>query len=296
MRPGNLVRWQPGGGPRSLREVRMFLKGINGWAFPKGTPWADAARLARQAGFEALEPTLDAQGELTPETSEAECRRIGDAIREAGLEVASLATGLFWEKHYTAADPAVREQARELTRAALLRAKWLGAPVLLVVPGLVSHPRDPSKPLVRYERAVQLAYESLHELCHDAEHCGVVMALENVWNQFLISPVEMRDFVDRINSPWLGVYLDVGNVLRYGFPEDWIDTLGGRVARVHVKDFKLAVGNKAGFCPVGEGDVNWPAVMHALRRQRYNGPVIHEGQGILEEIAIRLSRILRDAG
>jgi len=268
----------------------MFLKGINGWAFPKGTPWGDAARQAKQAGFEAIEPTLETDGELTPETGEAECGRIGDAIREAGLEIASLATGLFWDKHYTAADPVVREQARELTRAALLRARWLGAPVLLVVPGMVCHPRRPAEPVARYEEAIQLAYESLRELCHDAEQCGVVIALENVWNQFLISPVEMRDFLDRVNSPWVAAYLYVGNALRYGFPQDWIDTLGGRVVRVHLKDFRLEVGNKSGFCPLGEGDVDWPAVMEALERQRYDGPLVYEGQGELLSIRHQIDR------
>jgi L-ribulose-5-phosphate 3-epimerase len=273
----------------------MFLKGVNGWAFPEGTSWADAARQAKEAGFEALEPTLEGQGELTPESTETECHRIGDAIRCAGLKISSLATGLFWEKHYTAADPVVREQARELTRAALLRARWLGAPVLLVVPGMVCHPRNPSKPIARYEEATRLAYESLRELCHDAEQCGVVIALENVWNRFLISPVEMRDFVDRINSPWVGVYLDVGNALRYGFPQDWLDTLGWRVAGVHLKDFKLDAGNKSGFCALGEGDVDWPAVIEALRRQRYDGPLICEGRGQLDDLAVRLDRILTDA-
>lgn len=270
----------------------MFLKGINGWTFPRHTPWPDAARRAKNAGFGFIEPILEAEGQLTPETGETECRGIGDSIREAGLGIAALATGLFWEKPYTAGDPGVRAEAHEWTRAALLRACWLGAPVLLVVPGVVCDGADSAKPVTRYAEAIRLAYESLSELCHDAEQCGVVLAIENVWSQFLISPVEMREFIDRINSPWVGAYLDVGNVMRYGIPEDWIDTLGPRIVRVHVKDVKLEDGGRPRFRPLGEGDVDWPAVMAALTRQRYDGPLTYEGQGDLDDISFRLGRIL----
>jgi len=270
----------------------MWQKGINGWTFPKGTLWADAARLAAAAGFQSIEPILEAEGELTPATCEADCRRIGDGIREAGLGVASLATGLFWETSYTAADESVRHQALELTRAALQRASWLGAPVLLVLPGLVSHPRNPAKQLVGYGEALKLADEALRELRHDAEAWGVSLAVENVWSQFLISPVEMCEFLDRINSPWVGAYLDVGNVLRYGFPQDWIDTLARRIMRVHLKDFKVEVGNRTGFCPLGEGDVDWAEVNKALTRQGYNGPLIYEGKGELTAITAVVDRIM----
>jgi L-ribulose-5-phosphate 3-epimerase len=270
----------------------MWQKGINGWAFPKSTRWAEAAAQARAAGFHAVEPILEAEGELTPLTGEAECRGTGDAIRQTGIEVASLATGLFWETSYTAADPSVRQQAVELTRAALQRARWLGAPVLLVLPGLVSHPHHPTKQLVGYEQALRLANEALRELAHDAEACGVSLAIENVWSQFLVSPVEMREFIDRINSAWVGAYLDVGNVLRYGFPQDWIDTLAGRTMRVHLKDFKLEVGNRTGFCPLGEGDVDWAEVARALKRQGYSGPLIYEGNGELRTVAEKIDRVM----
>jgi L-ribulose-5-phosphate 3-epimerase len=268
------------------------IKSINGWAFPKATPLAEAARLAKQAGFEAVEPTLDAEGELTPVTGESDCRRIGDAIRGAGLQVASLATGLFWERNYTSPDPQVRAGAMELTRLGLQQAQWLGAPVLLVVPGVVGHPANPARQVTGYADALHYAYVALRELALDAESHGAILAIENVWNQFLLSPVEMRDFIDRINSPWVGAYLDVGNVLKFGFPQDWIEVLGGRVVRVHLKDFKVRVVTKDGFCGLGEGDVDWPAVMAALRRQRYDGPLTYEGRGDLADISQRIDRIM----
>jgi len=256
----------------------MWRKGINGWSFRKGTPWADAAAAAKAAGFDAIEPTFEREGELTPVSTEIECRRIGDRIREAGVEIASLACGLLWEKPYTSDDVLIREEAIEVTRAALQRTSWMGAPVLLVVPGLVSHPRDPARLVTTYAEALRRANTALSELSHDAESYGVTIAVENVWNQLLVSPIEMCEFLDRINSAWIGAYLDVGNVMRYGFPQDWIDLLAGRLVRVHIKDFRLGQGDGACFCALGEGDVNWPAVMDALRRQNYAGPLTYEGK------------------
>jgi len=211
-------------------------------------------------------------------STETECRRIGDGIREAGLEIASLACGLLGEKPYTSDDVLIREGAIELTRAALQRASWIGASALLVVPGLVSHPRNPTRRVTTYTEALRRANATLAELSNDAESCAVTIAVESVWNQFLVSPIEMCEFLDRINSPWIGACLDVGNVLRYGFPQDWIDLLAGRLVRVHVKDFKMGQGDGGGFCALGEGDVDWPAVMGALRRQNYVGPLIYEGK------------------
>lgn len=267
-------------------------KGANAWTFPEGTPLAEAIRAVRAAGFDAFEPTINAKGELTPETGEAACRRAGDQIRAAGLEVACLASSLSWEFPFTAADPAARARAVESTIASLDRARWIGAPVLLVLPGVVARWWEPKQPLVGYADALKRSSEALKRLAGEAESRRVILGVENVWNQFLLSPVEMRDLVDRVNSPWVRAYFDVGNVLKFGFPQDWIDTLGPRIARVHVKDFKLSVGTVDGFCPLGDGDVDWKAVMAALTRIGYDGPLTYEGPGDPADIARRLGRIL----
>lgn len=270
----------------------MWPKGINGRSFPKGTSWADAARRAKAAGFDSIEPTLDIQGELTPVSTEAECRRISDAIRGSGLEVAALACGFLWDKPYTSADPLVREEAVALTKAALQRASWIGAPILLVLPGLVSHPRSPATMVTAYAEALRRADTALTELSYDAESFGVTIAIENACNQFLVSPIEMCDFLDRVNSPWVGAYFDVGSVLRYGFPQDWIDSLGRRIVGVHLRDYKLAKDPEPGFCALGEGDVDWPAVIHALRRHRYQGPLVYEGKEDLTTAALFIERLM----
>jgi L-ribulose-5-phosphate 3-epimerase len=272
-----------------------MIKSINGWTFPADLPIAEAARQAKAAGFAALEPTLNAAGELTPTTDEATCRRIGDEIRDAGLQVASLATGLFWQTHYTLPNAADREAALELTLACLDRARWLGTDTLLVVPGMVRHNDRPQQLVCGYADALMQSHRALQQLIPEAERRGVVLALENVWNSFLLSPVELADFVDRLNSPWVGVYLDIGNLLRCGVPEDWIRILGRRIARVHAKDYQVAVGTRLGFVPPGDGDADWPAIMAALREVGYDGPLTLEGRGDLADLAARMDRILANS-
>ncbi|MHC4672027.1 MAG: sugar phosphate isomerase/epimerase family protein [Planctomycetota bacterium] len=268
-----------------------MIKSINYWTFPKDTPIADAVKSAREAGFAAIEPTLEAQGKLTPQTDESNCRKLGQVIRDAGLQVASLACGLFWETYYTSPHPQVRERAYKLTLAGMDRARWLGAPVLMVVPGILWRGRSRTFE-VGYDDALARSCDTLRQLAYEAEARGIIIALENVWNHFLVSPVEMRQFIDRISSSWVGVYFDIGNVLRYGVPQDWINILGRQIARVHLKDFKLEVGNADGFCPLGEGDVDFPAVMAALKNIGYDGPLTYEGPGDLKDISQRIDRII----
>ncbi|UCD27391.1 MAG: sugar phosphate isomerase/epimerase [Planctomycetota bacterium] len=272
--------------------MATMIKGINLWTFDRKTSIAEAAKAAREAGFEAIEPTLEAKGKLTPKTTEAKCRELGQTIRDAGLQIASLACGLFWETSYASPDPKVREQAYQLTIAGLDRARWIGSPVLLVVPGVVR--RAKTKTLeIGYADALAFSCDMLKNLAYEAATRGVIVAIENVWDNILISPVETREFIDRINSPWVGVYFDVGNVMRYGVPQDWITTLAQRIVRVHLKDFQLDAGNRNGFCSLGEGDVDWAAVVAALQSIGYQGPLTYEGPGEPADISSRIDRILK---
>ena len=121
-----------------------------------------------------------------------------------------------------------------------------------------------------YDVVYDRALEAMKELKADAEAAGVVIALENVWNKFLLSPLEMRNFIDAVGSDYVKVYFDVGNTQFIGFPEHWIKILGSRIARIHMKDFKEAIGNLDGFCELLQGNVNFPAVMKALREVGYD--------------------------
>jgi hexulose-6-phosphate isomerase len=127
-----------------------------------------------------------------------------------------------------------------------------------------------------YQTVWDRATEGVRSALGTAEECKVSIGIENVWNKFLLSPLEMRGFIDQFDSPWVGSYFDVGNVIAFGYPDQWIRILGSRIKAVHVKDFRRAVGTAEGFVDLCEGDVPWPAVMAALRDVGYAGPLTAE--------------------
>ena len=238
-------------------------KGISIWAFGQ-TALERAFELAAQAGFEGVEVALAESGELTLETAEADIEKIKAVAENAGLALYSVASGLYWEYSLTSNDPVIRKKAEAIAKKQLDVAAWLGCGTVLVVPGIV----DES---VSYDLAYDRALDALKRLAPYAEQRGVVIGVENVWNKFLLSPLEMRDFIDNIGSPFVKAYFDVGNVVRDGYPEQWINILGSRIAKIHFKDYKRAVGTLDGFVDLLEGDVDYPAVMAALSAAGYNG-------------------------
>ncbi|HPM22342.1 MAG TPA: sugar phosphate isomerase/epimerase family protein [Phycisphaerae bacterium] len=264
---------------------------INAWTFPPPTPPAEQLALAATAGFAGCELVVADEGPLRPDTPTGEFARLARHAASLGGRIAGLATGLFWRFNYAAPRAADRQRAHELTLQLLDRAAAAQAGAVLVVPAVVGKAGDP-RPGVTYSDALLRTYDALAELRFAAEARAVVLALENVWNRFLLSPVEAADLLDRINSPYVGFYLDTGNLLPYGYPEDWIATLGGRIARVHAKDYDLQRPGPAGFCPLGSGSVNWPAVVRALAACGYDGPLTYEGPGDPGEVCRRLKNIL----
>ena len=155
-------------------------------------------------------------------------------------------------------------------------ASILGADTILIVPGCVNASFAPNFGIVDYDVAYELATESIKDLIPDAEKYGVVIGVENVWNKFLLSPLEMRSFIDSFDSPWVQSYFDVGNVMLTGYPEQWIKILGKRIKKVHFKEFRCNVGTLDGFVDLLAGDVNWAAVVDALNAVGYDGWVTGE--------------------
>ena len=246
-----------------------MIKSISQWAFPGGMSYGEMFKAAAAAGFDAFEVAMDEKGgPLTLRSSERDVKKIVGAAKKHKLQIAGLATGLFWRYQYTDDDPELRKKARQITRRMLKAANWLGVDAILVVPGMTWRQSTGEK--VRYDVAYDRALGELQGLARDAERHQVAIGVENVWNRFLLSPLEMRDFIDKIGSNYVKVYFDVGNVLQYSVPEHWIEILGKRIVRVHVKDFKLSIGNMDGFVDLLAGDVDWPAVMAALRKIGYN--------------------------
>lgn len=227
--------------------------------FPKDLAIEECFTLAQEAGFDGVEVRVDEALLENP----ARVREIR-ALAERGLPIHAVMAAAGWRPSITANDPDERGRAIHLLRETIHVAAELGASAVLVVPGAVTEQ-------VRYDDAWDRAKAALESLAPSGDAVGVTLCVENVWNKFLLSPLEMRRFVDEIDHPRVKVYFDVGNVLVTGYPEQWIEILGERIERVHVKDFRTQVGNITGFVQLLEGDVNWPAVVAALRHVGYDG-------------------------
>ena len=252
-------------------------KSISYWSFPGGLEGKSKLNLkgcmkkAKEAGFEGIEFAVAEVGELTLSSTRQDLERIVQASKDVGIELSSLATGLLWDYSLTSCDDKTREKAKDIVRRMLEFASYLGVDTVLVIPGTVDVFFKPDAEVVPYHLAYERSLEALKECVPTAERYKVSMGIENVWNKFLLSPLEMRDFIDKIGSPYLGAYFDVGNSLLTGYPEHWIRILGKRIKKVHLKDFKTSVGNVNGFVDLLEGDVNWAGVMTALEEIGYHG-------------------------
>jgi hexulose-6-phosphate isomerase len=250
------------------------------WMFKGGLeatcPVADAMTQARDLGFDAIELCIGGQGVLTHETTQAECEQMVSKASELGIEIASVASGQSWGCSPTDDDPNVRATIVDFTQRALQVTKWLGTDAYLFVPGAVDVFFLEDSPVVPYDVCYERAKEAVAQLVPTAEQLGVTVGIENVWNKFLLSPLEMRDFIDGFGSQAVGAYCDAGNVLLTGYPEHWIKILGERIVRVHVKDFKKSVGTAEGFVDMLEGDVDFEAVKTALATVGYDGYVTAE--------------------
>lgn len=250
-------------------------KGISIWSFAE-TDLKKCFQLAQDAGFDGVEVALDEKGLVSLESTKEDAETVKAWAKEAGVALYSVASGLYWKKNYTASSEEIRREAKEITKKQLQVASWLGCQSILVVPGAVGVDFEPGSEIVDYDVAYDRCLEALKELAPVAEEYQVELCIENVWNKFLLSPLEMRDLIDKVNSPWVGSYFDVGNVLYCGYPEQWIKILGKRIRKVHFKDFKRSVGTLDGFGDLLSGDVNWKNVRAALEKTGYDGWVTAE--------------------
>ncbi len=256
--------------------------GINRWTLEPHHSLATCFEMVKAAGFDTIEINLAADGELHTDITQAEVESIVASAHKTGIALSSLSTGLGWRSPLTSPDPQVREQGLANIRKQLEVAKWMGVDAILVVPGVVNAD-------TAYDEAYARAQEGLRTLIPDAEQHGVAIGVENVWNKFLLSPLEFARFLDEIGSPYVGAYFDVGNVLVYGYPEQWIRILGPRIKRIHVKDFKTGIGNITGFCNPLQGDVAWHKVKDALVAIGYDGAITAEVDGYktLPEVGLK---------
>ncbi|MCM8810963.1 MAG: sugar phosphate isomerase/epimerase [Candidatus Omnitrophica bacterium] len=244
-------------------------KSINLWILPTNVSFEDGLKMLKDAGFEGVEVNLTEEGILNPDSSEKDVKKIADLIRKNGLEVASLLPAEFWKYPLTSSEPEIRKKGEDLLAKSIKIANYLGTDAVLLVPGLVASLSGQGE-IVSYDIAYKRSQESIKKYVELAEKNNVYICVENVWNKFLLSPLEMKRFVEEIGSEYVKVYFDIGNILIIGFPEMWIRILGKLIKRIHLKDFKLSVGNINGFCDLLEGDVNWPEVIKALKEIGYD--------------------------
>ena len=259
--------------PALTAGSRRFVKGLCAALFPPGVSYADCMKQARNAGFDAVELRLGANG-VPLDCSQEAARRVADAAAAMGLEIASLWALTPSSPSLASPNRSVSDEAKARVRKAIELAPMLRCGAILVTPAVLGH-----GPVMETtsDEAWTRSSAVLREFLSEAARNRVLLTPENVWSRFLVSPRDMRAFVDQFRSEWIAVHFDVGNVLQYGYPEDWIAGLGPRIRRLHLKDYKLAHrAGPGGFVPLLEGDVQWSSVMAALTRTGYRGYVSAE--------------------
>ncbi|PYQ97281.1 MAG: xylose isomerase [Acidobacteria bacterium] len=250
---------------------------------PKELSYAERFRVARDAGFDAIE--------MQTVVREDEAAEVRDAAKRTGLRIHSVMNMDHWRFPLSSSDPAVVSRSVAGMDTSLRNAALWGADAVLLVPAVVDQTtsyRD------AWTRSQQVIRERLLPLARELK---VIVAVEEVWNKFLLSPLEFARYVDELDSPWLKAYFDVGNVVFYGYPQDWIRSLGARIAKVHLKDFHLDRPNgRFAWTNLGDGDIDWLDVRRAFDEVGYRGYFTTEVTGgdteYLKDLAARVDRFL----
>jgi L-ribulose-5-phosphate 3-epimerase len=255
-------------------------KGILFSMLPPNLSYGERLKLAHEIGFEVL------QAPTEPDAGKAE--ELKKAADAAQIRIDSVMNMDHWKYPLSSGDPAVVEKSLAGMRTSLHNAKLWGSEVVLLVPAVLD-------PQTSYREAWARSQKEIRKLLPLAEELKVVIAIEEVWNRFLLSPLEMAAYIDEFQSPWVKAWFDVGNVMLYGYPQDWIRTLDKRIVKVHLKDFKR---NKESYAWVnlGEGDIDWAAVREAFAAINYTGSATVElaagDEAYLRDVSRRVDRLL----
>ena len=234
-------------------------------------------QLAKEVGFEGVESG--------PIGEKEQAMAMRAAAEKAGIPIHSIIYG-GWEAPLSDPNPAVVERGMASTKAALQSASWMGADNILLVPAIVT-------PKTRYKEAYERSQKQVRALIPTAEKLNVMILIEEVWNKFLLSPLEFAHYIDEFRHPLVQAYFDVGNVVISGYPEDWIRTLGKRIKKVHLKDFKRS-GYQ--FVNLLEGDIDWPEVRKAFAEVGFHSFMNTElgggNEAYLRDVSARVDKIL----
>ena len=264
----------PGGSPKKAVLIGML---------PKDLPYPERFALAREVGFEGME--------VNTIENPAEAEAIAKAAQSARLPIHSVMNSEHWRSPLSSADPAVVDKSVKGMLTSIANAKLLGADTVLLVPAVVDAKTGYKDAWDRSQKVIR------ERILPEAEKQGIIIGIEEVWNKFLLSPLEMNAYVDSFKSRWVQAYFDVGNIVFYAYPQDWIRTLGPRIKKVHLKDFKHDRGKGTyDFVHLGEGDIDWPEVRKALHDVGYDGYMTTEIKGgdkaYLTDVVARIDRFL----
>ena len=266
----------------SLRaNTRLPIKKAVLWSMlPKSMTELEKFQLAKECDF--------AEMECQTTTDPAKAEELLAASRKTGIRIHSVMNMDHWKYPLSSANPADVDRSLAGMETSLRNAKLWGADTVLLVPGVVN-------PETTYEQCNERSQTNIRKLIPLAKETGVIIAIEEVWNKFLVNPVDFARYVDGFNSPQIRAYFDVGNVAFYGYPQHWIRTLGKRIVKLHIKDFYFRKGETK-WTDLGDGDIQWKQVYAALSDIGYTGTATVELSGgdsvYLKEVSSRFGRIL----
>ena len=241
---------------------------VSFYTFGQDVDIREACEQVKRAGYDGVELCISENGQLNMKTSERELLQIRRMVNDMGLEICSVGAWNMWEHNLAGDDEAEAAYASNIARKQVEAAQAFGADAVLIVPGWVGTSFAPG--IVRYDRAYENSQRRLAALAPFAQSAGVSLAVENVWNKFLLSPLELRRFLDEIHSDYVGAYFDVGNIIYIGYPDQWIEILGERIKRLHFCDARFDQAGMGMFVDLFEGDVDFEAVMRAARAVGYD--------------------------
>jgi L-ribulose-5-phosphate 3-epimerase len=280
-------------------------KSINQWAFPypERMNLKECLQLAKDAGFDGIELNYDLENDLSPKSGKKDYQNIRRLADKIGIQISGLCSFLFWPYPLTSNDPAKRAKGMELAGKIAQAAHDLGVENVLVVPGAVHIPwRDDYEP-VSNDVCDRRAKEAVRKLVRQAEKLKVYLNIENIFfNGYLMTPMEMNDFVDSFRSKYLKIHYDTGNISMFQHAEHWVPLMGTRIKNIHFKEFSKKVTDYSleTFRPLLDGTTNWPAVTEELERIGYRGyvtfeyfhPYLYYPEALIYQTSDSLDRIL----
>ena len=250
--------------------------GVSLFSFTEDADLDDVFGKIKAAGYDGAEPVMSENGYLNPDTTIAQIKEIKNLADSHGLEIPSVGVWALWENNLVSNDTEIAKRALDIVKKQIEAAHLLGADTILVVPGYVGCDFASKPERVRYDLAYDRCCTALQTLAREAEKAKVNIGIENVWNRFLLSPLEMKRLLGEVGSPNVGVYFDVGNIMYIGYPGDWIEILGDHIKKIHLSDYRTSQAGMGAFVDLFAGDVDFTETARALHKIGYDDYVILE--------------------